>query len=79
MQSALREKPRRTQGPLASEAIITARCEMLLSPETVISASIRGARLIRKFSMNEEAPNRRPAGQARRRIPSWEQMSSLPL
>ncbi len=51
MQSALREKPRRTQGPLASEAIMTARCEMLLSPETVISASIRGARFIRRSSM----------------------------
>ena len=27
-----RENPRRTHGPLASEAIMTARCEMLLSP-----------------------------------------------
>src|SRR5436190_22189802 len=51
MQSALRENPRRTQGPLANDAIKTARCEMLLSPETAISASIRGARFIRRSSM----------------------------
>ena len=52
MQSTLREKPRRTHGPLASDAIMTARCEMLLSPETVISVSIRGAGFIRSSSMN---------------------------
>jgi hypothetical protein len=33
------------------DAMITARCEMLLSPGTVISASIRAARFTRKSSM----------------------------
>src|SRR5262249_62075318 len=51
MQSMLREKPRRTQTPLEREAIITARWEILLSPGTLISASIRGARFIRRSTM----------------------------
>ena len=47
MQSSLGRNPRRVQTPLDKAAMITARCEMLLSPGTVISMSIRGARLIR--------------------------------
>src|SRR5260370_30345395 len=47
MQSSLGRKPRRVHGLLDSAAIITARWEMLLSPGTVISVSIRGARLTR--------------------------------
>ena len=54
-QSALGEKPRKTHGPLASEATMTARCEMLLSPVTVISASMRGARFIRRSSMKAKS------------------------
>src|SRR5438105_13140021 len=46
-QSSLGRNPRRTQVPFESAEIITARCEMLLSPGTVISVSIRGARLTR--------------------------------
>src|SRR4030095_12898528 len=45
-QSSLGRKPRSTQGPLLMAASITARCEMLLSPGTVISARIVGARRI---------------------------------
>jgi hypothetical protein len=57
MQSMLREKPRRTQTPLEREAIITARWEILLSPGTLISASIRGARFIRRSTMRvKKAP-----------------------
>ena len=52
MQSSLGRKPRNVHVPLDKAAIITARCEMLLSPGTVISISIRGARLIRN-SINE--------------------------
>src|SRR5438552_13387064 len=47
MQSSLGRKPRSVHGPFESAAIITARWEMLLSPGTVISVSIRGARLTR--------------------------------
>src|SRR5690242_8524727 len=47
MQSSLGRKPRKVQTPFESAAMIAARCEILLSPGTVISASIRGARLTR--------------------------------
>src|SRR5438093_3549373 len=47
MQSSLGRNPCRVHTPLDKAAMITARCEMLLSPGTVISMSIRGARLIR--------------------------------
>ena len=47
MQSSLGRKPCRVHAPFDKAAMITARCEMLLSPGTVISISIRGARLIR--------------------------------
>src|SRR5205823_1106490 len=46
-QSSLGRKPRRTQTPLVNPPRMTARCEMLLSPGTAISASMRGARLMR--------------------------------
>src|ERR1700719_895437 len=52
MQSSLGRKPRKLQTPFESAAIIAARCEILLSPGTVISASIRGARLTRN-SINQ--------------------------
>src|SRR6266446_2702314 len=52
MQSSLGRKPRSVHGPFDSAAIITARWEMLLSPGTVISVSIRGARLTRS-SINQ--------------------------
>src|SRR5437016_14336930 len=47
MQSSLGRKPCRVHAPFDKAAMITARCEMLLSPGTAISMSIRGARLIR--------------------------------
>src|SRR5215831_13637402 len=47
MQSLLGRNPRKLHTPLESAAIMAARCEMLLSPGTVISASIRGARFMR--------------------------------
>ncbi len=47
MQSSPGRKPRKVQTPLDSAAMITARCEMLLSPGTLISRSIRGARFTR--------------------------------
>ena len=47
MQSSLGRKPRKLQTPLESAAMMAARCEILLSPGTVISASIRGARFTR--------------------------------
>src|SRR6266576_5096828 len=47
MQSSLGRKPPRVHTPLDKAAMITARCEILLSPGTVISRSSRGARLIR--------------------------------
>ncbi len=47
MQSSLGRNPRNVQMPLDKAAMMTARCEMLLSPGTVISASIRGARFTR--------------------------------
>ena len=46
-QSSLGRNPRRTQTPFESAPMMTARCEMLLSPGTAISASMRGARLMR--------------------------------
>ena len=53
MQSSLGRNPRSVHTPLDKAAIITARCEMLLSPGTVISRSIRGARLTRNSIANE--------------------------
>src|SRR5215468_10101968 len=47
MQSSLGKKPWIVQIPFESAEIIAARWEMLLSPGTVISASIRGARFTR--------------------------------
>src|SRR5712691_1607212 len=47
MQSSLGRNPRSVHAPLDNAAMIAARCEMLLSPGTVISVSIRGARLTR--------------------------------
>src|SRR4029077_17756745 len=47
MQSSLGKKPWSAQTPLDRAAIMAARCEILLSPGTVISASIRGARFMR--------------------------------
>ena len=52
MQSSLGTKPRKVQTPFESAAMIAARCEILLSPGTVISASIRGARFTRS-SINQ--------------------------
>src|ERR1700692_1362844 len=52
MQSSLGRKPRKVQTPFESAATIAARCEILLSPGTVISASIRGARFTRN-SINQ--------------------------
>ena len=50
-QSSLARKPVRTQVPLESAARMTARCEMLLSPGTVISARITGPCSIFQLSM----------------------------
>src|SRR2546428_13284680 len=47
MQSSLGRKPRKVQTPLDNAAMMAARCEMLLSPGTAISASTRGPRFIR--------------------------------
>src|ERR1700680_1330453 len=47
MQSLLGRKPRNAQTPLDKAAMMAARWEMLLSPGTVISVSIRGARFTR--------------------------------
>src|SRR6202022_1198902 len=52
MQSSLGRKPRKVQTPFESAAMIAARCEILLSPGTVISASTRGARFTRS-SINQ--------------------------
>src|SRR5207253_7306103 len=52
MQSSLGRNPRRLQTPFERAATIAARCEILLSPGTVISASIRGARFTRN-SINQ--------------------------
>src|SRR2546429_5596450 len=43
IQSSLGRNPRRVHTPFDKAAMITARCEILLSPGTVISMSIRGA------------------------------------
>src|SRR5437588_6953587 len=47
MQSSLGRNPCNVHSPFDNAATMTARCEMLLSPGTVISVSIRGARLTR--------------------------------
>ena len=54
MQSSLGRNPRSVQTPFDSAATITARCEMLLSPGTVISMSIRGARFTRNSMANKK-------------------------
>src|SRR2546421_12547041 len=58
-QSSLGRKPRRTQTPLVNAPIITARCEMLLSPGTAISASMRGARLMRNSMSDAQHRDKR--------------------
>jgi len=55
MQSSLGRNPCRVHTPFDKAAIITARCEMLLSPGTVISMSIRGARFTRN-SIDKKKP-----------------------
>ncbi len=52
MQSSLGRNPRSVQTPFDKAATITARWEMLLSPGTVISMSIRGARFTRNSIEN---------------------------
>src|SRR5207244_8531380 len=47
--------PLRVHTPFDKAAMITARCEMLLSPGTVISRSIRGARFTRN-SIDKKKP-----------------------
>src|SRR6266404_2211709 len=54
MQSSLGRNPRSVHTPFDSAATITARCEMLLSPGTVISMSIRGARFTRNSMANKK-------------------------
>src|SRR5438552_4049745 len=54
MQSSLGRNPCRVHTPFERAAMITARCEMLLSPGTVISKSIRGARFTRNSIENEK-------------------------
>jgi hypothetical protein len=53
MQSSLGRNPRSVHTPFDNAATITARCEMLLSPGTLISMSIRGARFTRNSIENE--------------------------
>src|SRR5215475_5590894 len=55
IQSSLGRNPCRVHTPFDKAAMITARCEILLSPGTVISMSIRGARFTRN-SINERKP-----------------------
>ena len=54
MQSSLGRNPRSVHTPFDKAATITARCEMLLSPGTVISMSIRGARFTRNSIANKK-------------------------
>ena len=53
MQSSLGRNPRSVHTPFDNAAMMTARCEMLLSPGTAISMSIRGALFIRNSIENE--------------------------
>src|SRR5256885_3537778 len=53
IQSSLGKKPRKLHAPFESAAMIAARCEILLSPGTVISASIRGALFTRSSIINQ--------------------------
>jgi len=55
IQSSLGRNPRRVHAPFDKAAMITARCEILLSPGTVISMSIRGARFTRN-SIDKKKP-----------------------
>src|SRR5206468_5428766 len=55
IQSSLGRNPRRVHTPFDKAAMITARCEILLSPGTVISMSIRGARFTRN-SIDKKKP-----------------------
>src|SRR6185437_623425 len=53
IQSSLGRNPLRVHTPFDKAAMITARCEMLLSPGTAISRSIRDARFTRN-SINKK-------------------------
>ena len=55
IQSSLGRNPLRVHTPFDKAAMTTARCEMLLSPGTVISRSIRGARFTRN-SIDKKKP-----------------------
>ena len=55
IQSSLGRNPRRVHTPFDKAAMITARCEILLSPGTVISMSIRGA-LFTRNSIDKKKP-----------------------
>jgi hypothetical protein len=55
IQSSLGRNPLTVHTPFDKAAMITARCEMLLSPGTVISRSIRGARFTRN-SIDKKKP-----------------------
>src|SRR2546422_49829 len=54
-QSSLGRNPCSVHTPFDKAAMTTARCEMLLSPGTVISMSIRGARFTRN-SIDKKKP-----------------------
>jgi hypothetical protein len=58
MQSSLGRNPRSVHTPFDRAATMTARCEMLLSPGTVISMSIRGARFTRNSIANKKGNDR---------------------
>ena len=55
IQSSLGRNPCSVHTPFDKAAMTTARCEMLLSPGTVISMSIRGARFTRN-SIDKKKP-----------------------
>src|SRR5215467_8554782 len=60
MQSSLGRNPFSVHTPFERAATITARCEMLLSPGTVISRSIREARFTRSSIQSTERPDVHP-------------------
>ena len=77
MQSSLGRKPRITHGPFDSAARITARWEILLSPGTRISLTIRGALLIFQVAMSSPRPAKLPAAfSLRSEIRSWQRHRS---
>ena len=59
IQSSLGRNPRSVHTPFDRAAMITARCEILLSPGTVISRSIRGARFTRNSIDKKNSVGRR--------------------